>query len=203
MNRKSLDRLLASGGLVVAILLVVGGALLSWAHVYVSDQVHSQLASQKIYFPPKDSTALTSLPAADRAAMEQFAGRQLVTGAEAKTWANHFIAVHLQEMTGGQTYAQLSDKYLAMTPAEQASPAGVKLDGLVQTVFRGETLRGLLLNAYAFDTVGGIAWIAAIVAYVGAAVMLLLAGLGFQHAHRVSIAAVARSEMPERERIVS
>jgi hypothetical protein len=32
MNRKTLDRLLAGGGLVVAAVLVVAGALLTWAH---------------------------------------------------------------------------------------------------------------------------------------------------------------------------
>ena len=203
MNRKSLDRLLASGGAVVAILLVVGGALLTWAHSYVHDQVHSQLAAQKIYFPPKGTEGLTSLPAPDRAAIQPYAGKQLVTGAEAKAFANHYIAVHLHEMTGGQTYAQLSGKLITMTPAQQASPAGVKLDGLVQTVFRGETLRGLLLNAYAFDTIGNVAWIGAIVAYIGAAVMFVLAGLGFQHAHRVATGFVPPLQMPERERIVS
>jgi hypothetical protein len=213
MNRKTLDRLLAAGGLVVAILLVVAGALLTWAHSYVHNEVHSQLAAQQIYFPAKGSSSLTELPASDRNAMAPYAGQQLVNGAQAKVWADHFIAVHLKEMTGGklvggamtggQTYSQLSGKYLAMTPAQQASKAGQALDGQVQTVFRGETLRGLLLNAYAFDTIGNIAALGAIVAWVGAGAMFLLAGLGFQHAHRLAARETARIEMPERERIVS
>ena len=178
MNRKTLDRLLASGGIVVAAVLVAGGALLTWAHVFVHDQVHSQLAAQKIYFPPSGNEALTSLPPADRAAMSKYAGQQLVDGDQAKAYANHFIRVHLSEMGGGQTYAQLSEKSLAQ-------PTNTKLAALVQTVFRGETLRGLLLNAYAFDTMATIAWIGAIVAYVGAAVMALLAALGFAHSRRV------------------
>src|SRR6476619_7300659 len=103
MNRKTLDRLLAAGGLVVAAVLLIAGGLLTWAHNYVHDEVHSQLAAQKIYFPDKGSESLTSLPAADRAAMEQYAGQQLVTGDQAKAWADHFIAVHLKEMAGGQT----------------------------------------------------------------------------------------------------
>lgn len=201
MNRKTLDRLLASGGFVVAVLLVVGGALLTWAHVYVHDEVHSQLAAQKIYFPPKGSEALASPQIGPY--LNRYAGEQLVNGAQAKAYADHFIAVHLQEMTGGQTYAQLSDKYLAMTPTQQASPAGQKLDGLIQTVFRGQTLRGLLLNAYAFDTVGTVAWIGAIVAYIGAVAMFLLAGLGFRHAHRAATGTVPPLHMPQRERIVS
>jgi hypothetical protein len=100
-------------------------------------------------------------------------------------------------MTAGKTYSQLSEEFLSMTPAQQASPAGQKLDGTVQTVFRGEALRGLLLNAYAFDTVGSIAWIGAIVASIGAGLMFLLSALGFRHAHRMPIA-VPPIGMPER-----
>jgi hypothetical protein len=53
-------------------------------------------------------------------------------------------------------------------------------------MFKGETLRGLLLNAYAFGTVATIAGIAAIGAFIGAAVMLILSILGFAHLRRVS-----------------
>jgi hypothetical protein len=213
MNRKTLDRLLASGGLVVAILLVVAGALMTWAHSYVHSEVRSQLAAQQIYFPDKGSPSLTALPASDRNAMTPYAGQQLLNGAQAKAWADHYIAVHLKEMTGGKpvdgtmtggkTYSQLSGQYMAMTPAQQASKAGQDLNGLVQTVFRGETLRGLLLNAYAFDTMGNIALLGAIVSYIGAGALFVLAGLGFRHAHRVAIGTAARMEMPERERIHS
>lgn len=194
MNRKSLDRLLAAGGVVIAIVLVVAGALLTWAHTFVHDQVHSQLAAEKIYFPPKGNEALTSLPTADRNAMSKYAGEQLVNGDQAKAYANHFIRVHLREMSGGQTYSQLSEKSLT-------DPTNTKLAGLVQTVFRGETLRGLLLNAYAFDTVGGIAWIGAIVAWIGAAVMAVLAALGFAHARRIHTPAPPALDMPAHEQI--
>lgn len=184
MNRKTLDRLLASFGVVIAAVLVVAGALLTWAHSYVHDQVRSELAAEKIFFPAKGSESLTALPPADRAQMEKYAGQQLLTGAQAKAWADHYIAVHLREMAGGQTYAQLSAKSLA-------DPGDTKLAGLVDTVFRGETLRGLLLNAYAFDTMGGVALIGAIVAYVGAVLMAVLAALGFVHARRAPSAPAA------------
>ena len=176
MNRKTLDRLLAASGLVAAGVLVMAGALLTWAHSYVHGQVHGQLAAQKIYFPAKGSDALASSEIGPY--LDRYAGQQLLDGAQAKAYANHFIAVHLNEMTGGQTYAQLSAK-------SQASPTDTKLAAEVQTVFRGETLRGLLLNAYAFDTMGTIANIASIVAYVGAGLMAVLGGLGLLHAQRV------------------
>ena len=89
----------------------------------------------------------------------------------AEDYANHFIAVHLKESGGGLTYAQLSTK-------ARANPDDAKLKGQVDTAFRGETLRGLLLNAYAFGTMGRIAGFAAIGALIGAGVMLILSLLG-------------------------
>ncbi|HEV7192313.1 MAG TPA: hypothetical protein VGN35_03830 [Jatrophihabitantaceae bacterium] len=196
MNRKSLDHLLAAGGLAIAAVLVAAGALLTWAHTYVHNEVHSQLAAQKVYFPPKGSDALKSADIGPF--LNKYAGQQLVSGAQAKAYADHFIAVHLKAIGGGQTYAQLSSQ-------AQANPTDQKLAGEVQTVFRGETLRGLLLNAYAFDTMGSIAAIASIVAFLGAGVMALLGGLGFVHARRVHATTVpdAAPTFPSHEMINS
>ncbi|HLY33134.1 MAG TPA: hypothetical protein VKQ07_01250 [Jatrophihabitantaceae bacterium] len=190
MNRKTLDRLLAAGGAALAALLIVGGALLTWAHTYVHNEVHSQLSAQKIFFPPKGSQALASPEIGPY--LNKYAGQQLTTGPQAKAYANHFIRVHLNEMTGGQTYSQLSTK-------AQADPTNTKLATEVATVFRGETLRGLLLNAYAFDTLGYIAFIGSIVAYLGAVVMGVLAGLGFWHARKA--AAIQVPSFPAQEMI--
>jgi hypothetical protein len=176
MQRKALDRLVSWIGLSLAAVLVVAGALLSWAHTFVGNEVHSQLSAQQIYFPAKGSPAIA---APEFQAVRKYAGQQLTTGAQAKAYADHFIANHLKEIGGGKTYAQLSAQ-------AQANPTDTKLAGTVQTMFRGETLRGLLLNAYAFDTMGTIAGIAAIAAYLAAIVMLVLAGLGFWHGRRTS-----------------
>ena len=186
MQRKALDRLVSWLGLSLAAVLVVSGSLLTWAHTFVSHEVHSQLSAQQIYFPAKGSKAIAG---PEFKALQKYAGQQLTTGAQAKAYADHFIAVHLKEIGGGKTYAQLSSQ-------AQANPADTKLAGTVQTMFRGETLRGLLLNAYAFDTMGGIAGIAAIAAFIAAGVMLVLAGLGFWHGRRTpaSQAVFATSE---------
>jgi hypothetical protein len=175
MKRQKLDRLIAAGGIAVAAVLVTAGALLTWAHVFVDNQVHSQLAAQKIYFPQKGSDSLADPQIGPY--LNKYAGQQLLTGPQAKAFADHYIAVHVKEIGGGQTYSQLSDKSLA-------NPSDQKLASTVQTVFRGETLRGLLLNAYAFSTMGYIAFIASIVAFVGAGVMAVLAALGFVHSRR-------------------
>jgi hypothetical protein len=175
MRRKTFDALLTAGGVVVAIVLLVAGGLLSWGHNFTKDQVRSQLSQQKIFVPPAGSEALADPQIGPY--LNRYAGQQVVTGTQAKAYADHFIKVHLSEMTGGQTYAQLSSKSLA-------NPSDTKLAGQVQTVFRGETLRGLLLNAYAFDTMGTIAGIAAWASFIGAGVMLLLAALGLLHMRR-------------------
>ena len=174
MQRKALDRLVGWIGLSLAAMLVVAGSLLTWAHNFVGNEVHKQLSAQQIYFPAKGSKAISG---PEFQALQQYAGQQLTTGAQAKAYADHFIAVHLNEIGGGKTYAQLSAQ-------AQANPSDTKLAGTVNTMFRGETLRGLLLNAYAFGTMGMIAGIAAIASFIGASVLLLLSVLGFWHSRR-------------------
>jgi hypothetical protein len=178
MRRKTFDALLATGGLVVAVLLLAAGGLLSWGHSFVNNEVHNQLAAQKIFFPPAGSDALKSDPDITKN-ITPYAGQQVLTGQEAEKYADHFIGNHLKAIGGGQTYAQLSAKSLA-------DPTNTKLAGQVETMFKGETLRGLLLNAYAFGKMATIAGIAAIVSFIGAGIMLLLAGLGLWHSRRVA-----------------
>lgn len=186
MRRKTFDALASIAGLVLAVVLAVSGGLLLWGHNFVTDQVHTQLAAQKIVFPPASSSAIKELPAADAAAMSKYAGQQLVTGQQAEVYADHFIAVHLKGIGGGKTYSQLSSQYMQLTPKQQLGPKGVALNGQVQTMFRGETLRGLLLNAYAFGTMGDIMFIASIVTFSGAGLLLILSILGLVHLSRTS-----------------
>jgi hypothetical protein len=191
VNRKVVDYLVSSAGMVIAVVLLAVGGLMVWGHVYIDNQVHSQLASQKIFFPPKGSPAIAAAPFA---AMRQYAGQQLTTGAQAQVYANHFIAVHLSEVAGGKTYAQVSSAALA-------NPTNTTLKTQEQTLFQGTTLRGLLLNAYAFGTVATIAGIGAIVSFVGAVILLVLSGLGFAHARRVGRAVQAPAAVAQ-ERVI-
>jgi hypothetical protein len=186
MRRRTFDILIAAAGLLLAVTLIASGVLLTWAHTFIGNEVHTQLAAQQIYFPPANSKAVA---APEFAAMRQYGGQQLTTGAQAEVYADHFIANHLKEIGGGKTYAQLSALSIAQ-------PDNAKLAGQVATVFKGETLRGLLLNAYAFGTMGMIAGIAAIGAFIAAAVMLVLSGLGLMHARRVAPAAEILSGHP-------
>jgi hypothetical protein len=175
MRRRTFDALMVFAGLGLTAILLVAGILLTWGHSFVNSEVRSQLVAQKIYFPAANSTAIKELPAADAAAMKVYGGQLMTNGAQAQTYADHFIAVHLSKMGG--TYSQLSAKAMA-------DPKNAELQGLVATVFKGTTLRGMLLNAYGFWKIGQIAFIAAIVSFAGAALMLILSFFGLLHLRR-------------------
>jgi hypothetical protein len=187
MNRRVFDKLVSVGGVIMVALLLVGGSLAIWGYNFANSNVHNQLAEQAITFPPKAAFATakagTEITPGMIPYLEKYAGQPLVTGQEAEAYADHFIAIHLQEIGGGLSYAQLSAKAMALTPG---TPAYTTAEGKVQTVFQGTTLRGLLLEAYAFSTFGLIALWAAFALYALAIVLALLVGLGFWHARRTS-----------------
>lgn len=183
MHRNTLDLLVSWAAVVIAVVLLALGGLLLWGNTFVNNQVRDQLAAQKIFFPAKGSPAISG---PQFTAVRHYAGQQLTTGAQAQVYANHFIGVHLSEVAGGKTYAEVS-------AASQADPANVALKGQADTLFRGTTLRGLLLNAYAFSKVAQIAGISAVVSFVGAGVLIVFAALGFVHARRVRTVAAPSS----------
>ena len=156
------SRLTAIAGFAVAVILLVAGGLLLWGSTYVHNTVQGQLSAQQIYFPPKAAfahpVAGTEITPSMVPSVSQYAGQQLLTGQQAEAYADHFIAVHIANMAGGQTYAQLS-------AASLAQPNNAKLAGQVATVFKGETLRSMLLNAYGWWKVSQITYIAAIAAF--------------------------------------
>jgi hypothetical protein len=143
----------AVGVMIVGIVAVVGGS-------YDKKVVRDQLVPQKIFFPASNSPAL--LPG-----VKQYAGQQLTNGSQAKAYANNFINVHLSEIAGGQTYAQVSTAALA-------APKNVKLAEEKATLFQGETLRGLLLNAWGWSLVGTIATLAGWLLIALGAILFLL-----------------------------
>ena len=179
MQRSQVDKLVSSLGIVIAIVLLLSSFGLLFAHNFVHQQVYNQLSAQKISFPATTDAGFKVLPASDQAAIKPFAGQQLTTGAQAEVFADHYIAVHLNNIGGGKTYSELSAQ-------AQADPSNAALAGKVDTVFRGEMLRGTLLNAYAFDTMATVAGLAAVGAFIGAIVFVILALLGFAHSKKAS-----------------
>lgn len=185
MQRKIFDVLASAGGLVMVVVLVVAGGLLMWGYSFANSNVHNQLNQQQITFPAKAAfahpVAGSEITPSMIGTVSKYAGQPLVTGQEAAVYANDFIAVHLQEIGGGLTYAQLSAKAMALPKGSAAYTAA---EAKVQSVFQGTTLRGLLLEAYAFSEFGLIALWAGIAAFVLAGVMALLVAFGFWHARR-------------------
>jgi putative Ca2+/H+ antiporter (TMEM165/GDT1 family) len=179
MRRRTFDAVATVAGLVLAVVLAVGGGLLVWGHSVVSTDVHSQLAAQKIVFPTASSPEIKALPASDATAMRAYAGQLMTTGAQAQTYADHFIAVHLAEIGGGKTYSQLSAEAMA-------APKNVALAAQVATIFKGTTLRGMLLNAYGWWQMGQIMLTSAIVAFAAAGLFLIFSLLGFWHLRRTT-----------------
>jgi hypothetical protein len=171
MRRNS--HLAAIAGFALAAVLFVAGGLLLWGSTYTHNMVHNQLAAQQIFFPPKAAFAHpkagTEITPSMVPSVSQYAGQQLVTGQQAQSYADNFIAVHITTMTGGQTYAQLSSQALA-------NPNDAKLAAQVNTVFKGEALRAILLNAYGWWKVSQITFIASLIAF-GLGGLTLIASL--------------------------
>lgn len=151
---------------VAAVLFFVVGGLLLWTHNFTSHMVRSELAAQKVYFPEKGSQALDPAEFPD---LQQYAGQLVDSPAKAKAYANGFIGRHLTKVADGKVYAEVSAEAMK-------DPTNLKLQQQKQALFQGGTLRGLLLTSgYGFGTVGKIAGIAAVVAFVSGGGMLILA----------------------------
>jgi hypothetical protein len=191
--RAVLDKLISWTGLALAVVLLIAGGLLTWANMFIGDQVKDQLSMQDIVMP--EGEALASLPEADASALEKYAGSALDSGPEAKAYADHYILAHMNAASDGRTYQQVSSEFLALDDEAKASEEGQALGGLRQTLFMGNTLRGLLLYGYAFATIGTIAGYAALAAFIGAFVLLALVQLGLRHARRTEKAAVRQPEL--------
>jgi hypothetical protein len=142
---------IAIGMIVAGVLALVGGS-------YAKDVVHDQLAPQQIFFPEDAS----ELPAN----LKQYAGEQVDTAEEAKAFADDYIGLHLKGTAEGQTYSQVSGEFMK-------DPTNEELAQQRQTLFMGETLRGMLLNAWGWGTVGAIAQLAGIVLVVIGGLLLV------------------------------
>ena len=191
LKRRTIDSVLISIGVVAAVVFAIAGALLTWGHNFAANYVGDELTSQHISFPSADT-----LIKGERADLVKFADHKVDTGKEAEGYAS-FINGHLQGIANGATYADLgTPESAAKADVKAAVDAGkpqatidelqAKADGFTNqrnTLFKGETLRGLLLSAYAWSTVGMIAGIAAIGAFIAAGLMAILSVLGIFH-HR-------------------
>jgi len=186
MNRKSFDKIASVIGLLLAGFLIVIGGILQYGGNFATDQVATQLKPQAITIPAENGDPKVS------AEVKKFFAdngeKVMTTGKQAQMYADHYIGFHMAEMP---TYAAASGANRAAAGALAADPTNPELQaaakqasGTVETVFKGETLRGMLLNAYAFGTLGQIAMVASYVSFAGGLIFLILALLGFAHLRR-------------------
>jgi hypothetical protein len=192
MKRGLLDLIFSAGGLLLAILLLVLGLVLNNQANFAKDYVAEQMGEQKISFTPLAN--LTAEEKAEDPCLTKNAGKPLTTGKQAECYANNYIGLHVKAINDGKTYAETSNearaahaKADAATEANAADAASLQeeaatLDGKAQSLFRGETLRGLLLTSYGFSIFGERAGQAATVAFLVAGVLLLAAIAGTVHA---------------------
>jgi hypothetical protein len=192
LPRRRIDKLLIGFGVIAAIVFAVAGGLLTWGANFANDYVHDELSSQRVFFPDE-----ASLREEGRDDLVRYAGQQVTTGTEAEAYAG-YIGGHLEGIADGKTYAEIDDRGAAqaVVDARESGASEAEIADLQATadelkaqrdsLFRGETLRGLLLSSYAWSTIGRIAGIAAWVAFAGAAVMAALVVAGLVHVRRTN-----------------
>lgn len=186
MKRRTFDKMVTIVGVGLSVFLFVAAALMNWGYSFTNNTVKTQLSAQQITMP--GSTGNAKEDASTTAFFKDNGGKLMTNGKQAQMYADHFIAFHLSSMP---TYAAASTTNRSATPALAADPTNADLQAkadsaanTVETVFKGESLRGMLLNAYAFWQIGQIAKIGALASLVGGILLLILSIAGWVHLRR-------------------
>ena len=179
MNRKVWDQIVSASAAVVAVALIVLGASAIYGGNFGRDNVQSRLEPEKVTFAPFDA-----MTPEEQQTIGEFAGQQVTTGPQAEAFAQ-YIAGHLAGVNDGKTYAETS----AAARAEGLDPdTAAELSAKADTLFKGETLRAIMLNAYGWWTVATIALYAGYAMVALGIILGVLALLGFRHAKRLEAA---------------
>ena len=185
MKRKNFDQIVTAVGFGITVILFVGAGLLNWGASFAQDSVKNQLDNQNISFP-----AAEAMPEATKAQLAKWSEMKVTTGEMARDYSDLYIWEHMKGASIAAvgkpaTYSEVSGMYMGLTRGGSTDTAQIaKLGDLRQTLFMGNTLRGMLLTAYAFGTLGVIASYGAIAALAGGVVMLLLSIAGLVHIRR-------------------
>jgi hypothetical protein len=179
MNRKAWDQIVSASAVLVAVAMIVLGGLAIYGGNFGRDNVTSRLEPEKVFFAPLDG-----MSPEEQQTIGEFAGQQVTTGPQAEAFAR-YIAGHLAGVNDGKTYAETS----SAARAEGLDPdTAAELAGKADTLFKGETLRSIMLNAYGWWTVATIALFAGWFLIAAGIVLAVLAILGFRHARKTTVA---------------
>lgn len=186
MKRRTFDKMVTIVGVGLSVFLFVAAALMNWGYSFTNNTVKTQLSAQQITMP--GSTGNAKEDSSTTAFFKDNGGKLMTNGKQAQMYADHYIAFHLSNMP---TYAAASNASRSATAALAADPKNPDLQAkadsavnTVDTVFKGESLRGMLLNAYAFWQIGQIAKIGALASLVGGILLLILSIAGWVHLRR-------------------
>lgn len=185
MKRKTFDKIVTTLGAGLTVFLLVSAALLNWGATFAEDSVQSQLANQNISFP-----AVEAMPEATKAELAKWAEMQVTTGEMARDYSDLYIWEHMKASAIAAvgepaTYSEVSGMYMGLVRGGSTDTEKIaQLGALRESLFMGNTLRGMLLQAYAFGTMGTIAGYGAIVALLGGLLMLVLTLAGLMHIRR-------------------
>ncbi len=185
MKRKNFDKIVTFIGFGVTVILFVAAGLLNWGASFAQDSVKSQLDNQNIAFP-----AVEGMPEATKDRLAKWAEMKVTTGEMAKDYSDLYIWEHMKGAAVAAigkpaTYSEVSGMYMGLTRSGSTDAEQIaKLGDLRQTLFMGNTLRGMLLTAYAFGTLGVIAGYGALAALIGGVIMLMLSIAGLIHIRR-------------------
>lgn len=177
MERRSWDQVISGAGGVVAVVLIALGAMAIFGGTFGRNNVKDRLEPQNISFPPA-----AAMSDEEKAIVGEHAGQKVDTGTEAEAFSR-YIGLHLEEINEGKTYSETS----AMARAEGLAPKeAAELSGMADTLFKGESLRAILLNAYGWWTVATLALFAGYGLIAAGLLLAFFAALGFRHAHKVA-----------------
>lgn len=196
MDRATWDRIVSGAGVIIAVVLILGGIAAIYGGTFGRDNVRERLAPENISFPP-----LSGMTPQERTEVGDFAGQRVDTGPEAEAFSR-YIAGHLAQVNDGKTYAETS----AAARQEGLDPqVAADLQAKADTLFRGETLRSILLNAYGWWTIATLAMAVGIGMVLAGLLLAILAFLGFRHANRqrreAHLASIGGDEIEPEERV--
>jgi hypothetical protein len=166
VNKAIRWRIISLQAVMVVVLAGAAGFAIAMG-TFTTGQIHDELTSQGIYFPAADQIKAGGAldPKEFPQEIRDQAGNQVTDGNQARIYANDFLGKHLEKVAGGLTYATIGPKLTAanaaLAAASKDDPNYATLQANVATLtaeratlFQGETLRSMLLNAYGWWTVG-------------------------------------------------
>jgi hypothetical protein len=178
MDRSNWDKIVSGAGAVVAVALIALGAMAIYGGNFGQQNVRDRLEPQNIAFPPAEA-----MTPQEKAEIGAFAGQKVENGVQAEAFSR-YIGGHLEAINDGATYSETS----AAAREEGLDPkVAAELQGKADTLFKGESLRAMLLNAYGWWTVATIALWAGVAMVLAGLFMGIFSVLGFRHAGKVVV----------------